>query len=134
MLKITPRFGAPPPIPSAVIPSPLSVAAVRTSDRRSLVLSGRYSLVQPTLLVAAFPLLLPPPRVDEANFFGSVWILVAIGFIVQCDQMVRSFFNTWPLGTMKIIPIMYQICQSRLIILQIRNKLSTFCKRLVKFC
>ena len=35
----------------------------------------------------------------------------------QCDQMVRLFFNIWPFATMKISPIMSQICQSKLSIL-----------------
>ena len=35
----------------------------------------------------------------------------------QCDQMVRLFFNIWQSATMKIIPIMYRICKSRLNIL-----------------
>ena len=53
----------------------------------------------------------------------------------QCDQMVRLFFKIWPLATIKISPIMYQIFQSRLKRLcQIQNKLSEICQRIVKFC
>ena len=48
--------------------------------------------------------------------------------------MVRLFFNIWPLATMKIIHNMFQICQSRPIILKKRNKLLKNCQRLVKFC
>ena len=36
---------------------------------------------------------------------------------LQCDQMVRLFFNIWPFPTMQISPIMSQVCQSRLSIL-----------------
>ena len=49
----------------------------------------------------------------------------------QCDQMVRLFFNIWPFATMKISPIMSQICQSKLSILP--NKKVTF-KNLPKTC
>ena len=37
--------------------------------------------------------------------------------VSKCDQMVRLFFNIWPFATMKISPIMSQICQSQLSIL-----------------
>ena len=40
----------------------------------------------------------------------------------QCDQMVRLFFNIWPLATMKMCQILFQICQSRPIILQNMKK------------
>ena len=36
---------------------------------------------------------------------------------LQCDQMVRLFCNIGPLATMKISPIMSQICQSMFSIL-----------------
>ena len=55
----------------------------------------------------------------------------------QCDQMVILFFNIWPFVTMKISPIMSQICQSNLSILAnkkytIKN-LSKTCKLLSKW-
>ena len=31
----------------------------------------------------------------------------------QCDQIVRLFFNIWPFASMKISPIMSQICPKR---------------------
>ena len=46
----------------------------------------------------------------------------------QCDEMVGLFFNIWPFATMKISPIMSQICQSRLTILPNKNKLSKICQ------
>ena len=48
----------------------------------------------------------------------------------QCGQMVRLFFNIWPLATMKMRPIMSQICQSKHSIL--RNK--KYIKNLPKTC
>ena len=45
----------------------------------------------------------------------------------QCDQVVRLFFKIWPFVTIKISPIMSQICQS------IINKPSKICQRLVDF-
>ena len=50
---------------------------------------------------------------------------------VQCDQMIRLFFNNWPYAAMKISLIMSQICQSRLSILP--NKKWTV-KNLPKTC
>ena len=41
---------------------------------------------------------------------------------VQCDQMVRLFFNIWPFARMQISPIMSQICQIRLSILPNKNE------------
>ena len=41
----------------------------------------------------------------------------------QCEQMAKLIFNFWPFATMKFSPMMSQICQSRLSICQIRNKL-----------
>ena len=35
----------------------------------------------------------------------------------QCDQMVKLFFDIWPLATMKISQTKFQICQSRPFIL-----------------
>ena len=59
----------------------------------------------------------------------------------QWDQMVRLFFNVWPFATLKISPIMSQICQSRLSILPnkklIVKNLPKICKLLQKcqiFC
>ena len=40
----------------------------------------------------------------------------------QCDQIVRLFFNIWPFGTMKISPIISQICQSSLSTLPNKKK------------
>ena len=51
----------------------------------------------------------------------------------QCDQMVRLFFNIWQFATLKISPIMSQICQSGSVFCQIRNKLSKFAKGLYFF-
>ena len=42
--------------------------------------------------------------------------------VVQCDQMVRLFYNIWPFAPMKISPTMSQICQSRLSILPNKKK------------
>ena len=39
----------------------------------------------------------------------------------QCDQLVSLFFNIWPFATMKISPIISQICQSRLSIMPNMN-------------
>ena len=46
----------------------------------------------------------------------------------QCDEMVGLFFNIWPFATMKISPIISQICHSRLTILPNKNKLSKICQ------
>ena len=48
----------------------------------------------------------------------------------QCGQMVRLFVNIWSLATMKMRPIMSQICQSKHSIL--RNK--KYIKNLPKTC
>ena len=39
----------------------------------------------------------------------------------QWDQMVKLLVNIWPFVTMKMSPIMVQICQSRLSILPHRK-------------
>ena len=55
----------------------------------------------------------------------------------QSDQMVRIFYNIWPLAIMIISPIMSQICQSRLSILPNRKQtvknLPRTCKLLPKW-
>ena len=51
--------------------------------------------------------------------------------LIQCDQMVRLFFNIWSFAPMKISPIASQICQNRLSILP--NKKYTV-KKLPKTC
>ena len=55
----------------------------------------------------------------------------------QSDQMVRIFYNIWPLAIMIISPIMSHICQSRLSILPNRKQtvknLPRTCKLLPKW-
>ena len=51
----------------------------------------------------------------------------------QCGQMVRLLLNIWPFATMKIGPILSQICLSRFSILP-NNEKSKICQRLVIFC
>ena len=40
----------------------------------------------------------------------------------QCDQMSSLFFNIWPITSMKICPMAYKICQSRLKSMQYTQK------------
>ena len=40
----------------------------------------------------------------------------------QCDQMSSLFFNIWPITSMKICPMAYKICQSRLKNMQYTQK------------
>ena len=61
---------------------------------------------------------------DKQNHHRRLQNKVRPAMIKQCDQMVRLFFNIWPFETMKISPIMSQICPSRLSILPNKNKLS----------
>ena len=47
-----------------------------------------------------------------SDFLSPSRTEVSILPCLQCDQMVRLFFNIWPFATMKICPLMSQICQS----------------------
>ena len=48
------------------------------------------------------------------GFWRKLQICEMRSSLCHCDQTVRFFFNIWPLETMKISPIMSQICQRRL--------------------
>ena len=73
-------------------------------DRRGL---GRLDDGQVTLSL---------PHFGEGEALGPQLLNLFAGTdgAIQCDQMVRLFFKNWPLSTIKINPIMNQICQSRL--------------------
>ena len=77
-------------------------------------------------------------KVDRADLGGKVAATVRKWFCTEhCDQMVGLFFIIWPFATMKISPIMSQICQSGLSILPNTKKtfknLQITCKLLQKW-
>ena len=60
------------------------------------------------------------------------WVNSSFQFILsskQCDLLARLFFNIWPLATLKICPIMYQICHGRLTILPNKKRLPKISQR-----
>ena len=56
-------------------------------------------------------------RGTDMGLMGQLVVLVQL----QCDQIIRLFFNIWPFAAMIISPIMSQIGQIRLSIFQIKN-------------
>ena len=50
----------------------------------------------------------------------------------KCDQMVKLFFDIWPLANMKISQIMFQICPSMSPFCQIRNQMLNNCQKTCK--
>ena len=80
------------------------------------------------LILLFSPIPLPPPHISGQSKVFLIWIQTSFRSCLlyqhtssfasyQCDQMVKLFFKSWPFATMKISPIMSQICQSRLSIL-----------------
>ena len=68
-------------------------------------LSPSYYLPIVCSLMLIFMIILCPPPVQNC--------LCQCPLSLQCDQMVRSFFNIWPLATTKISPIMSQIMRQK---------------------